>query len=183
MSLDTADFGLDPQYFSSRKLLCTTVTHDVQRVCVDDHFEYYLEHRPINKVEACGMIVDIQHMKKSMWITIDDGTSLVRCVKYFDVMNGVDESSRFRSLHTGDMTIIRGTLRSLETNEFDHSIVIHINFIDVVVEDPNFEVHHWIDSMRLYQEEYSAKLPVQSVSDINRERRAAASLHSSIFGN
>lgn len=198
MSLSLLDWGLDAQFFSSRKMLCTTVSHDVQCVSVDDHFEYYLWNRPINKVEVCGMIVDMQHMKKSMWITIDDGTSVIRCVKYFEMTNGVDESSRFRTFESGNMTIIRGTLRSLETNEFDHCIVININFIDII-EDPNLEAHHWIDSMRLYQEEYSMKLPVQSVIDINREKMtafrsssssssstaaaAAASLYSSDFQN
>jgi hypothetical protein len=113
-----------------------------------DVFHFSLKGNPISKVEIVGIVVACQIRKNKILYKIDDGTAVMRCIKYisqntdvavFETLNHYSEIGRLVS--------VRGTLSLLESNDDEFGFALSIMTIGSI-SDPNYEVFHWLSVMQ-----------------------------------
>ena len=145
-------WGLDPSYFGHRKLLCAQFA-DILSTPRGGYLEYYYYGRPVSRVEVVGVVVNILRQKNKIVLTVDDGTGLIRCLKYISA-SIVETSDPLKFADIGAVIIVQGTLQSIETNEFAYGLTVKVNNL-FTSPDPNVEAYHWTACMLLDKEEYS----------------------------
>ena len=78
--MDHNIFGLDTQFQSCRKLMAKHINTSITTSEKNGCYEFFYCDRPVSRVEAVGVVTGIRHRQNKCWITIDDGSGLVRCV-------------------------------------------------------------------------------------------------------
>ena len=145
-------WGLDPTFSSYHKMFIVLIRKFVE-VEVNNSFgifEYRYFSRGIMKVEVVGIVSSISRKSKKLIIGIDDGTGVIKCIKFLDDIN----ESAYPSLKLGDFATVKGVLSQSEVGlSDDYGFVIHIRCLDVT-NDPNMETYHWINTIVLHKDEY-----------------------------
>jgi len=145
------EWGLDPTYWSCRKLFIATIRDNVIKVDRNGSYLFYMCGRGISKVEIMGWITIVQHSSKRVTYYVDDGTSSnMRCTKFYNTI----DPQNLPSIAPGDLVCVKGTLALSETNDEPYGYNIQLNCIERVT-DPNMEVHHWLSCIHMFQNEYS----------------------------
>ncbi len=145
-------WGLDPTFSSYHKMFIVLIRKFVE---VEENnsfgiFEYRYFSRGIMKVEVVGIVSSISRKAKKLIISIDDGTGVIKCIKFLDDIN----ESAYPSLKLGDFATVKGVLSQSEVGLSDeYGFVIHIRCLDVS-DDPNMEAYHWVNTIVLHKDEY-----------------------------
>ncbi|KAJ8513639.1 hypothetical protein OPV22_004073 [Ensete ventricosum] len=108
--------------------------------------------KPVSRAEAVGVVVSRERKHKYLSFLLDDGSGCIPCILWLN-----DRSDRERDLgvaaemareeaaavQLGKLVRVRGRITAYRG-------VVQITVGDVVVErDPNAEVLHWLDCVRL----------------------------------
>lgn len=124
--------------------------------------------RPILKAEVVGIIVNVILSSKRQTYYVDDGTGVIRCVKFLsdngnynkstitssgDIKSKVDNIDA-TEISVGDLVSVRGMLAYSETNTDDYGIFIHIIRIETI-EDSNYESYYKLKCLVLEKEVYT----------------------------
>lgn len=111
----------------------------------------FLHKRPIQKVEIVGIIVSLDRKLNKIIVYIDDGTGIIRAVKYLDQSPGAP--TYLFPGNIGETIIVKGNLEMYETNSDIYGFALKINIVERI-EDPNIEIYHSLMCMELYDSEY-----------------------------
>lgn len=117
------------------------------------YFEYYLHDRPVSRVEVVGVVVEIKRSANRIVFTVDDGTGLIRCLKFL-AQKMADVSDPMRHADVGSVVIVQGIMEQRDSNEFEYQITLKVNSVNPSI-DPNIEAYHWTSCMYLDECEYS----------------------------
>ena len=150
--LPMRSWGLDGTFWSSRKLFAENIHKSVVRETRQGSLEFWYHDRPVSRVEVMGIITDITRRQRKIWISLDDGTGIIHCVKYVNE-NQFSHLDPIKGVTVGSLVTIRGTFQTVETNEFPYSITINVASLDAHL-DPNLELFHWANTMYLHKNEY-----------------------------
>ena len=145
-------WGLDSQYWSYRKLFVHNIHHSIVSIEKERRLEFFYLRRPVSRVEVMGVITDISNRRSKIWLTLDDGTGIVHCVKYINE-NSYNNVDPIKGAKVGSLFTVRGSLQRVETNEFPYSFTISIASLDIV-EDANMELFQWTSVMYLHKYQY-----------------------------
>lgn len=132
------DLGIDPQFASYKKVFikdirqCTTCN-------VGTAFVFKLNQTPISKVEAIGIVRRLERRDRKTWLSIDDGTGIMDCVKFYKDTDALP----YRDIVVGNMVSIKGMLLKAERNTEPYNFIIQVNLL-TKLDDPNLEVLHWM---------------------------------------
>lgn len=115
--------------------------------------ELFYEGRPISKVEITGILRSIDRKPKRITFHIDDGTGVIRCIKF------LDEDGYFSMPgEIGQLVLARGMLERTETNTEPYSFAIKVVMIQKLV-DVDMESYQMLAAMDLYYSVYSKPQP------------------------
>jgi RPA family protein len=125
----------------------SSIKHQIKVVQSSGHLLLYFMRKPISKVHVVGLVVSIDIKAKRIYYQIDDGTEIIRCVKYLN--------SDYRSFDTeiqlGDLVMVKGLIEMSETNSADYGFAIKIALIETIL-DPNMETYHSLKTLQVIQE-------------------------------
>jgi len=152
-------WGLDGQYWSHRKLFAQNIHESVTVVERNRRLEFFYLNRPVSRVEVMGLVIDITKRKAKVWVTIDDGTGVLHCVKYINE-NQYSHVDPLKGIIVGNLITIRGTFQRAETNDFAYCTTIAISSLDCA-SDPNMELLQWTSSMYLHKYQYETSFQRQ----------------------
>ncbi len=113
---------------------------------------HYIFQRPISKVEVVGVVVSVEQKIKRCTYYVDDGTEIIRCIKYLDGMMNF-----FSPVVVGDTALVKGNLEKFSTNSEDYRMGIRIAILEKL-EDGNAEIFHGLSAMELYKSEYEQNI-------------------------
>jgi len=182
---DAATWGLDPLYWAHVQLF-TQQVHELGRdkksMC--EHCLY--GRRPVSKAAVMGVVVGVERKSNKVLFLVDDGTSVLPCIEFH---SGVDKAWMRRMaaltvrssecVELGSMVRVEGTLRidqSLQREQdplcltksegepfvarkkHPKTRVLYIENI-VLVDDPNVELLHWFQVMKLSEQVYVKEAP------------------------
>ncbi|GLU03556.1 hypothetical protein SLE2022_207480 [Rubroshorea leprosula] len=119
---------------------------------------------PVSRVESVGVITSRDYKpSKFLKFTLDDGTGCICCILWLNHLNSpyfsrrdpgdiqllADVARRFAAeVHIGKVARVRGRIGSYRGE-------VQITVSDVVIErDPNAEMLHWLDCLRLSRQCY-----------------------------
>lgn len=125
-----------------------TIHNTVQSIERNGLLLNYLYERPISKVEIVGVVVSVDCRVKRINYHIDDGTGIIRCVKYLD---GI--SNYIVPCMVGDTVDVKGMLEKFSTNDEKYGFSIRIQNIEKLL-DTNMEIYHSLLAMDLCSSEY-----------------------------
>jgi hypothetical protein len=165
MDYQSFAWGLDPSYSSFWKVFCRDIKHSIVRWKSGNIFSFTMFHRPVSKVEVVGVITNVVRSAKRFTAYVDDGTEVVRCVKFLNVDEQPGESdvhATLPSMTVGCLACIRGFLAASETNNDLYDNIICIKNADVL-SDPNAEILHWTSAMMLRNVAYDKKVDLPAV--------------------
>ncbi|XP_038983546.1 CST complex subunit STN1-like isoform X3 [Phoenix dactylifera] len=117
--------------------------------------------RPISRAETVGMVVSREHKDKFLRFLVDDGSGCIPCILWLNhhYLTFHDGSSNLELMaemalkqseivQLGELVRVRGRITIYRG-------MLQITVRDVVVErDPNAEVLHWLDCIRLSKQCY-----------------------------
>nr|CCA19512.1 expressed protein putative [Albugo laibachii Nc14] len=113
-----------------------------------------LTKRLITKAQICGIVISIQHKAERVEFLVDDGTALIPAVLW------LPEAGQERSLaiNLGDLVNFEGKLqREARRDDLEEPNQIELRVLRYsIVQDPNEEMEHWLNTMRLCREVYSS---------------------------
>lgn len=109
-------------------------------------FQFHYKRMPILKVSVMGVVVRISLKRNSVTYYVDDGTGVIRCVKYLNNPNA-DTFVVDHYVQMGNLVSAKGNLALSETNEDMYGFVIMLSVVDIV-EDPNEEALHWLSAIK-----------------------------------
>ncbi len=147
-------WGLDPQYFGYRKVFIKTIMEKMVAKKRNGYIEYYWHDRPVSRVEIVGVVVDIKRTANRIVFTVDDGTGLIRCMKFLSQNRSMDFADPLRNADVGTVVIVQGIMEQKDSNEFEYQITLKVNSMNPSI-DPNMELYHWTTCMYLDDCEYS----------------------------
>ncbi|CAL4931181.1 unnamed protein product [Urochloa decumbens] len=131
--------------------------------------------RTVTRVELVGIVVSRDRREKFLRFLIDDGTGCVPCVLWLNhqYLNANASSASSDSDPTAEMAlkmteeVCLGTLVRVRGKIVMYRGAIQIAVRDVVLEkDPNAEVLHWLQCVRLAKECYDLSSSAQGVDII-----------------
>lgn len=147
-------WGLDPSYFTYRKVFVDTIMSLIVCRQRNGYFEYILHDRPVSRVEIVGVVVEIKRSANRIVFTVDDGTGLIRCLKFLASKMSMDTSDPMRHADVGSVVVVQGVMEQRDSNEFEYQITLKVNSVNPTI-DPNMEAYHWTSCMYLDECEYS----------------------------
>ncbi|XXG51150.1 hypothetical protein AAC387_Pa02g4986 [Persea americana] len=131
---------------------------------IPNPLSFYLHGRFVSRAETVGVIVGRERKPNFLKFLIDDGTACIPCIIWLNHHS----SPYFSRHHPSDLRLISqiatdeaaaiqlGTLARVRGRINAYRGVIQINVTDVVIErDPNAEILHWLDCIRLARDCYS----------------------------
>ncbi|KAH9561765.1 hypothetical protein CY35_05G039500 [Sphagnum magellanicum] len=162
------EWGLDPMYFSHVRLLA----FDLLAVRPLPHMpgRFVRRGRPVRKVEMLGVVVSTDQKERYIRFILDDGTACVPCVLWMnhsrlqvtnpkrlelELQNELT-MSLMRQVKLGQLLRVQGRL-----TVFNNQIQITVSSLQGE-RDPNAEVLHWMECMRLASHCYDLEPPSQS---------------------
>ena len=156
------EWGLDPLYSSYRKMFVKHILSSVQVTEATGFFHLSLYSRPISKVEVVGIITHIEVQRARITYKVDDGTGVIRCVKFISPDNESVEGEAIRSsiIAAGTLVSAKGILTLSETNVDDFGLCVQLSIFESI-DEPNMEVFHWVTTMTLHNTCYSSIPPPQ----------------------
>lgn len=169
MEMSTVCFGLDPLYSGYRKMFGSFIKHNLLKKRSGNAFLFYFMNRPISKVEYVGCVTKIDSRSKRIVYDIDDGTDVIRCIKYlsnivYDTQSCNSYQENHLLLELGDLVVVKGLIAMCESNSEPYEVVITVSQI-AKVEDPNFESLHIMSCIILFESAYKRSLDVVSSND------------------
>ncbi|XP_021770323.1 CST complex subunit STN1-like [Chenopodium quinoa] len=141
-----------------------TQSHSLSSSSSRDSIVFYRKGIPISRVEVFGVVVT-RDLKpdKFLRFSIDDGTGCVQCILWLNQMTSsyfsrrcpsdVHSIAQMANIHSSRVQIgfdarVRGRVSG-----FRGSVQITVD--DVVVErDPNYQILHWLDCVKLARKRY-----------------------------
>lgn len=144
------NFGLDPAFSSYRKIFITQILNKVKVIELEGFaFVFLFCDRPIVKVDIVGTVISIKKKEKKVVICVDDGTAVIRCIKYCEL----GSEQPFFGLHVGNLVSVKGILNKIEIDN-TYEFAINVKFLNILT-DPNVELLHWATVMHYYELDYS----------------------------
>ena len=185
-------FGTDPLWQSYRKVFCQTLKQSITRVQTGNVIAFYLCNRPVSKVEIMGIVLGVEIKDSKVTMFVDDGTAVVRCVKYTyanQIAKQKSQVNTFQGLRdqgykilvvpdNGDLVLVCGILAIQETNYDPYEHIITNIRIEVLT-DPNAELLHWTSAMLLYESAYQKQFELPSTGSMILPSSSSSSSSSS----
>ncbi|KAK9115815.1 hypothetical protein Sjap_014762 [Stephania japonica] len=142
-----------------------------------DPISFYRKGRPISRVETVGVVVS-RELKggKFLKFIIDDGTGCIPCIFW---LNHLDSPYFFRRSPSDVQVMAKiasnqaaqiqlGVVARVRGKTTTYRGAAQITVSDVVVErDPNAEILHWLQSIKLAQSCYNVSLPIAPLNRCN----------------
>ncbi|KAJ0978769.1 hypothetical protein J5N97_014243 [Dioscorea zingiberensis] len=132
--------------------------------------------RPVSRAETLGVVVSRERKDKFLKFLVDDGTGCIPCILWLNHhmfasrFHPIDLELKMQMALEYAEKIQLGILVSVRGRFTAYRGIIQITVADVVVErDPNMELFHWMDSIRLSRQYNDAnkKLPPQSIPTLD----------------
>jgi hypothetical protein len=141
-----SQWGQHPSFNSFQKLFAVQLLHHTTRIELPNAaFGFEIYGRPIRKAEVVGIVRGISQKAKRTLVTVDDGTEVVDCLRFFDS----DEIPPFQGLEIGNLVSVKGSIIMIETNTKPYGISLQIKKLEIL-EDPNEEILHWLAVIDLH---------------------------------
>lgn len=119
---------------------------------------------PISRAEIVGYITSRDFKpNKFVWFTIDNGTGTIPCILWLNQINSPYYSNRnqndiqqFAEIATSLASLVQiGIVARVRGKISKFRTILQINVTDVAVErDPNSEILHWLQCLKLAQKCY-----------------------------
>ncbi|KAF6144621.1 hypothetical protein GIB67_006113 [Kingdonia uniflora] len=158
---------MDPMQTSHVKLLAFDFLSLTQTPTSDPNL-FFRKNRPVSRVETLGIVVSRDLIPdKFLRFVIDDGTGCIPCIiwlnhfnsPYFARKNPSDVRVMADIANNQAMQIQLGVLARVRGKVTVFRGVLQITVLDAVVErDPNMEILHWLDCVKLARQCYNVKL-------------------------
>ena len=122
-----------------------------------------------------GIVLGVEIKDSKLTMFVDDGTAVVRCVKYTYANQIAKRKSQVNSFQllreqgykilvvpeNGELVLVCGILAIQETNYDPYEYIITNIRIEVLT-DPNAELLHWTSAMLLYESSYQKEFELPS---------------------
>jgi hypothetical protein len=141
------EWAMDPSISSFQKVFIAQI-HSILVVPYSGHQLFYLRRKPILKAHVVGIVVSIDIRPKKITYHVDDGTGVIRCVRYLNEYQ-IDFSL---SLRIGDLVMVKGMLEMYETNTEPYGFALKVSIIGKI-SDPNLETFHIASTLNMFQVE------------------------------
>ncbi|KAG0561379.1 hypothetical protein KC19_9G060400 [Ceratodon purpureus] len=163
------EWGLDPMCFAHVRLL----GFDLLALRPVPHMQgsFSRKGRPVRKVEIMGIVVAVDRKERYLRFTLDDGTGCVPCILWTNHASfmattpakGLELQARQElangtaaKVKLGEVLRVQGRLST-----FANQIQVTVASLQVE-QDPNAEVLHWLECMRLAKCCYDLDPPSQT---------------------
>lgn len=154
MDVDTVDsyppiheWGLNPSIMSFRKVAVGQVLKDIEVVPSSGHLLFYLYRTPILKVHIVGLVVSADIKIKRAMYHIDDGTGVVRCVKFLNENQAAPET-----FAVGQLVMVKGSLERTETNYEAYGFAVKIAIMEELL-NMDLEALHMVSTVSNFRSE------------------------------
>lgn len=131
------EWALDPAVLVFRKVFISQIHKGILVVPFSGQLLFYLRRVPIIKVHIVGCLVSVEIRTKKITYHIDDGTGVIRCVRYLNEQQKPVQNSYV----IGDLVMVKGSLEMYETNTEDYGFALKISILEEIV-DQNMETYH-----------------------------------------
>eukprot|EP01033_Poteriospumella_lacustris_P003613 gene3613-2605_t len=141
------EWALDPLCHAFRKVFIAQIHQGTETIPYSGHLLFYLRNKPLIKVHIVGCLVSIDTRPKKITYHVDDGTGVIRCVRYLNENGDFDLSP----LEIGDLVMIKGSVEKYETNLEEYGFAIKVAIVEEVF-DPNLESYHMAIAVKLFKD-------------------------------
>lgn len=154
MDIDTTEeypplheWGLNPSIMSFRKVVVGQVLKDVEVVPSSGHLLFYLYRTPILKVHIVGLVVSAEIKIKRAVYHVDDGTGVIRCVKFLNENQAAPET-----FVVGQLVMVKGSLERTETNYEAYGFAVKIAIMEELL-NMDLEALHMASTVSTFRSE------------------------------
>lgn len=154
-------WGLDPVFWAHVKLF----VGDARKLMRYPHTAgaFRAHSHPLSRVEIVGCVVELVSKATREIFVVDDGTGVIMCCRPVSAGGGAAGGPSL-----GDLVRVRGSM-----GEFRGNREIHITDLSRV-RDPNAEMLHWVQAVKLDRSVYSKPSAIHSEVKVNAMVAGAA---------
>ncbi|KAF8389979.1 hypothetical protein HHK36_024499 [Tetracentron sinense] len=160
---------MDPMYSSHVKLLALDLLSLTQKSSSSSEPAcFYRKGRPVSRAETLGVVVSRELKNQFLKFLVDDGTGCIPCILWLNHLN----SPYFSRRNPSDVRVMAemaanhasqiklGVLARVRGRITAYRGALQITVSDVVVErDPNAQILHWLDCVKLARNCYDVGPP------------------------
>jgi len=160
-------WGLDPLYWAYVRLFISQI-HQLKPFHGMPETQSLFGH-PVSRAEILGYVVSVQQRASLVSYTVDDGTGLIQCTRWW-----TNSDTEREVLSVGELAWFRGKFQY-----FREQREISVQSIQVET-DPNAEAAHWLEVIQLHHNVYSKPSRIQmEIAQHQNHYRALHSLNTS----
>lgn len=165
------EWGLDPMCFAHVRLLGFELL--ALRPVPHMQGSFSRKGRPVRKVEIMGIVVTVDRKERYLRFTLDDGTGCVPCILWTNhasftatsAVKGLELQSRQELANGTALKVKLGEILRVQgrLSTFADQIQVTVSSLQAE-QDPNAEMLHWMECMRLAKCCYDLDPPSQTKS-------------------